>query len=508
MQKAILYCRVSTREQAETGHSLEAQQELLRQYATAKGFSIVETIAVPERASGARERLHFAQMLLSARKAGVRHILTEKVDRISRNFKEAIKLQDWIEEDANHHIHFVKQSLVIGQNSKSSDTFMWDIFLSMARQYSRNLSEEVKKGQRVAVSKGLFPSSQKIGYLSHGGHGVSSSHKPRYPDPRYKKIITEIFVRLAGGTPTSAVWQWVKKEDKLKTTTGNRIHRGRFYSFIRDPFICGQFIYNGVLHEGQHEAIISKELFYKVQDLLDKRTNHIKQKHSYIYQGLAFDMEGIRMYCMTPKNYPYYYNKQGLYILERNIDEAVIKWFAGLQLTDSGIAQLKNACRAYMDSFAIQRRDERESAMKQINLLEARLKTAQDKMLDGVMSDSDYSQLTARIHAERAHILCTLPENQIPKENELEPMSFILKTLKNLYKAYPRLPRDAKRTIAQLFLLELKCDKQNIIIQAKPEVQALLTPLKSVSGALDKDTILSILKHVNQYKSMEDILRS
>ena len=30
MQKAILYCRVSTREQAETGHSLEAQQELLQ----------------------------------------------------------------------------------------------------------------------------------------------------------------------------------------------------------------------------------------------------------------------------------------------------------------------------------------------------------------------------------------------------------------------------------------------------------------------------------------------
>ena len=151
---------------------------------------------MPESASGARERLHFAQMLLSARKAGVKHILTEKVDRISRNFKEAIKLQDWIEEDASHHIHFVKQSLVIGQNSKSSDTFMWDIFLSMARQYSRNLSEEVKKGHSIAAQKGFLPCAYKIGYLDACRHGGKANGQAKKPDPVLVPVIQEIFQRL------------------------------------------------------------------------------------------------------------------------------------------------------------------------------------------------------------------------------------------------------------------------------------------------------------------------
>ena len=203
MQKAILYCRVSTREQAETGHSLEAQQELLKAYATQKGLAVAGIIAVPESASGARERVHFAEMLARVRREGINHILTEKVDRISRNFKEAIKLQDWIEADSARYIHFVKQSLIIGQNSKSSDTFMWDIFLSMARQYSRNLSEEVRKGQRTAVAKGLFVGSQKVGYISHGKHNKSPEGKARTPDPAMKSVIKNIFIQIASGKSAS-----------------------------------------------------------------------------------------------------------------------------------------------------------------------------------------------------------------------------------------------------------------------------------------------------------------
>ena len=113
--RAVLYCRVSTREQAETGHSLEAQAELLRNYAKQKGLSVVDVIAVPESASGRKERVHFGQMLKTCRKERISHILTEKVDRISRNFKEAIRLQDFLEEDASRSLHFVKQSLVIGK---------------------------------------------------------------------------------------------------------------------------------------------------------------------------------------------------------------------------------------------------------------------------------------------------------------------------------------------------------------------------------------------------------
>lgn len=51
-------------------------------------------------------------------------------------------------------IHFVKQSLIIHKDAKSSEKFMWDIYLALARQYSNNLSEEAKKGLNEKAEQG------------------------------------------------------------------------------------------------------------------------------------------------------------------------------------------------------------------------------------------------------------------------------------------------------------------------------------------------------------------
>ena len=49
-------------------------------------------------------------------------------------------------ENSNPTIHNVKQNLIISKDSKSSDKFMWDIQIAVAKQYSNNLSEEARKG--------------------------------------------------------------------------------------------------------------------------------------------------------------------------------------------------------------------------------------------------------------------------------------------------------------------------------------------------------------------------
>src|SRR3990167_7165523 len=127
--KAVLFARVSTREQAEEGYSLAAQEKLLLEYASKKEIIISKRFSIPESASGKQERKLFNQMadyLLG--RQDVKVILCEKVDRITRNFKDAVKLQDWLNEDEERQIHFVKQNLIIHKNSKSNDQFMWDMF--------------------------------------------------------------------------------------------------------------------------------------------------------------------------------------------------------------------------------------------------------------------------------------------------------------------------------------------------------------------------------------------
>lgn len=97
MELAILWARVSTKEQAEEGYSLDAQIKLLREYAQKNGLKIVKEFIVPESASGRQERKKFQEMLdYLESHPNIKHVICEKVDRITRNFKDASKLDDWL----------------------------------------------------------------------------------------------------------------------------------------------------------------------------------------------------------------------------------------------------------------------------------------------------------------------------------------------------------------------------------------------------------------------------
>ena len=61
--KAIIYCRVSSREQEETGYSLEAQEKFLIEYANKKELSVVKVYKVTESASKWQLRKTLNEML-------------------------------------------------------------------------------------------------------------------------------------------------------------------------------------------------------------------------------------------------------------------------------------------------------------------------------------------------------------------------------------------------------------------------------------------------------------
>ena len=98
--KAILFCRVSSKEQEETGYSLDDQKKILEQYANSKGFETARIFRVSESASGKQVRKLFNEMLSVARKEKIEIICCEKIDRLTRNPKDAGTIDDWIKEAA------------------------------------------------------------------------------------------------------------------------------------------------------------------------------------------------------------------------------------------------------------------------------------------------------------------------------------------------------------------------------------------------------------------------
>ena len=94
MTDAVLYARVSSKEQREMGFSIEAQVRLLREYADQNDITIIREFIEVETAKCTGRPL-FDEMLMFIRKTGSCHaILVEKTDRLYRNFSDMLTLDE------------------------------------------------------------------------------------------------------------------------------------------------------------------------------------------------------------------------------------------------------------------------------------------------------------------------------------------------------------------------------------------------------------------------------
>jgi len=283
--KSVPYCRVSSKEQEETGYSLPSQEKLMKEYAGRKDFEMSKMFSVAESASGAKQRKVFSEMMAYLRKNKINMLLCEKVDRITRNFKEALVINDWLEEDSNRQIHFVKQNLIIHQNSKSDEKFRWDIEIVLAKKYIANLSEEVKKGQKEKIAQGWLPTKPPIGYKTIGDKG----HKIHVIDKVNAPLVRKMFELYATGN-----YSVVGLEDEmyrlgLRSINGNRTLQSRIYELLQDPFYYGRMQWNGEVYPAKHEPLISKDLFEKAQTILKRRgKTSLSTKHNSLFKSKIF----------------------------------------------------------------------------------------------------------------------------------------------------------------------------------------------------------------------------
>jgi len=133
MKQAVVYARASSKDQAQEGYSIPAQLKLLREHAGERGFDVVGEFVDVETARRAG-RSEFGAMIESLRRRGKssRTILVEKTDRLYRNFRDYVTI-----DELGAEIHFVKEGTVISDDSLSDAKFMPGIRLLMAKEVYR-----------------------------------------------------------------------------------------------------------------------------------------------------------------------------------------------------------------------------------------------------------------------------------------------------------------------------------------------------------------------------------
>jgi site-specific DNA recombinase len=171
--RAVLYARVSSKDQEREGFSIPAQRKLLHQYAREQHLTIVHEFVDVETAKHSG-RGGFGEMIAALKAdTSCRTILVEKTDRLYRNIK------DWMTvDDLDVAIHFVKENAVVSRTSRSSDKFLHGIKVLMAKNYVDNLSEEVKKGLLEKAEQGHWPTKAPVGYVDNLPRTASRSTRP------------------------------------------------------------------------------------------------------------------------------------------------------------------------------------------------------------------------------------------------------------------------------------------------------------------------------------------
>ena len=190
MREAVLYARVSSKDQEKEGYSIPAQLKYLREYASRNDFRISQEFVDVETAKTTGGGKKYGEMLsFFSRNSGCRVLVVEKTDRLYQNYRDCVTL-----EDLDVEIHLPKEGQVICKDSKSQAKLMHGIQVVMVRNYIENLKEEVRKGMREKAEQGIYPSRPTIGYQND-----NKLERTIEVDPRKAPLARRMFDLYASG---------------------------------------------------------------------------------------------------------------------------------------------------------------------------------------------------------------------------------------------------------------------------------------------------------------------
>ena len=265
METAI-YLRVSTEEQAQEGFSIRAQEQKLKDYARIKDWSIYKIYA-DEGISGKNltERPAMQELIADVESGAVENVLVFKIDRLTRNTADLIYLTDL----------FNKQNCGFNSLTESIDTQspsgrMFLKIIGIFAEFEReNIIERTKVGIERKVREGY-----KIGGNPSYGYDQAKNQKIQSINEEEAEIVREIFDMYANQRlaindiarrlnvrkiPTKHNTTW--GSTTIRRLLANVNYIGNVRHHMRDEK-------RGYNVEGQHEAIIDKELFDNAQSLL------------------------------------------------------------------------------------------------------------------------------------------------------------------------------------------------------------------------------------------------
>jgi site-specific DNA recombinase len=181
--------------------------------------------------------------------------------------------------------------------------FMLNIAFGQSKYYVDNLSENIRRGHRAKLRRGVYPGSAPLGYLNN--------HRTRDIDIDHERVrlIRKGFELYASGKYTLKQIARALKDIGLRSQKGNVLAVSCVQRMLSKNFYYGLFEFKGETYQGTHEPIITKKLFDTCQVVMKSR-GHIKTRKAektFPFRGLLTCGEcGCAITAELQKGHNYY----------------------------------------------------------------------------------------------------------------------------------------------------------------------------------------------------------
>ncbi|MEF7496550.1 recombinase family protein [Lysinibacillus sphaericus] len=299
--RCAVYARVSTNMDSQAT-SIENQIDIFNNYAAQKNWEIVKVYT--DKKTGTKSNRPGLKALIEDGKDGEYDvILAKELSRLARNGKLSYELRD-ICQFNNIHIVCLDNSI----NTLEGNVQNFGLFAWLYETESANSSRRNKQAKKVKAQRGLYIGSHPpYGYsVDNGVLKIKEDDKPN--------IVRRIFSDYLEGIGMDTIAKNLTTEKVLtpaqvakKSNASTQWHGSTIKKILKNRHYIGDLVQgrsetisvtssyrreideeNQIFNENTHEAIIEKETFDKVQELLQRRTKSGTAPQKHLFTNLLY----------------------------------------------------------------------------------------------------------------------------------------------------------------------------------------------------------------------------
>lgn len=260
-----LYPRVSTQEQAMHGYSIAEQIDRMENYCRAMGWDDRQVYTDAGFSGASLDRPALRQLIRDVQAGKVGRVLVYKLDRLSRSQKDTLYLIEDV---------FLKSGTDFVSMTENFDTAtplgraMIGILSVFAQLEREQIRERLSMGAIARAKAGKYGGSDRlpIGYdYKDGRLVVNEIERPQ---------VEAVFRMYASGLSPRSIADTMNEEGRLHK--GGPWKSGTIRKLVEKRTYIGEIMYGGSWYPGEHEAIISRELFEQAQAVAQRsRDQHL-----------------------------------------------------------------------------------------------------------------------------------------------------------------------------------------------------------------------------------------